>query len=160
MNHAYVWHDSFICVTWLSQMCVMTHSDVWHDSLRCVTWLTQTQDNDDDMVLEEGIDSHMYTVQVSVNDLMCEITHQSSHTCNQSCVIFSLHTHVEGVMYTHSHVWKESCILIHVCGRNDVYSFIWTESCILIHMDWVMYTHSHACKESCVLIHICVMSHA
>ena len=26
MTHSYVWHDSFICVTWLTHMCDMTHS--------------------------------------------------------------------------------------------------------------------------------------
>ena len=50
MTHSYVWHDSFICVTWLIHMCDMTHSYVWHDSFMthsyvwhdsfiCVTWL-------------------------------------------------------------------------------------------------------------------------
>jgi len=39
MTHSYVWHDSFICVTWLIHMCDMTHSYVWHDSFICVTWL-------------------------------------------------------------------------------------------------------------------------
>jgi len=38
MPHSYVWHDSFICVTWLIHMCDMTHSYVWHDSFICVTW--------------------------------------------------------------------------------------------------------------------------
>jgi len=37
-THSYVWHDSFICVTWLIHMCDMTHSYVWHDSFICVTW--------------------------------------------------------------------------------------------------------------------------
>ena len=39
MTHSFVWHDSFICVTWLIHMCDMTHSYVWHDSFICVTWL-------------------------------------------------------------------------------------------------------------------------
>ena len=39
MTHSYVWHDSFVCVTWHIRMCDMTHSYVWHDSLTCVTWL-------------------------------------------------------------------------------------------------------------------------
>jgi len=59
MTHSYVWHDSFICVTWLIHMshsichwydafnvshialamCDMTHSYVWHDSFICVPWL-------------------------------------------------------------------------------------------------------------------------
>ena len=34
-----VWHDSFICATWLIHMCDMTHWYVRHDSLICATWL-------------------------------------------------------------------------------------------------------------------------
>jgi len=30
MTPSYVWHDSFICVTWLLHICDMTHSYVWH----------------------------------------------------------------------------------------------------------------------------------
>jgi len=57
VTRAYLWHDSFICVTWrvmshvtmitcvtgphmIPHMCDMTHSDVWHDSF-IVTWLIQ-----------------------------------------------------------------------------------------------------------------------
>ena len=36
MTHSYLWHDSFICVTWLIHMCDMTPSYVWHDSFICV----------------------------------------------------------------------------------------------------------------------------
>ena len=39
ITHSYVWHDSFICVTWLIHMCDITHAYVWHDSFICVTWL-------------------------------------------------------------------------------------------------------------------------
>jgi len=35
----HVWHNTFICVTWLDHMCIMTHSYVWYDSFICVTWL-------------------------------------------------------------------------------------------------------------------------
>jgi len=37
MIHSYVWHDSFISVTWLIHMCDMTHSYVRHD-LFIMTW--------------------------------------------------------------------------------------------------------------------------
>jgi len=43
MSPSFVWHDSFICVTWLIHMCDMTHSYVWlshayvrHDPCVCV----------------------------------------------------------------------------------------------------------------------------
>ena len=42
MAHSYVWHDSFICVTWLIHLCAMTHSYVWHDSFLCMPWLSHT----------------------------------------------------------------------------------------------------------------------
>jgi len=42
MTHSYVWHDAFICVTWLIHMFDMIQSYVWHDSFicafSCVTW--------------------------------------------------------------------------------------------------------------------------
>jgi len=44
MTDLYVWHDSFICVTWLMHTCDMTHAHVWHDSFICVTWLIHTCD--------------------------------------------------------------------------------------------------------------------
>ena len=45
ITHAYLWHDSFLCVTWLIHMCDMSHmcdttnSYVWHDSFTCMTRL-------------------------------------------------------------------------------------------------------------------------
>jgi len=37
VTRSYVWHDSFICVTWLIHMCVHHLGDV-HGSFICVTW--------------------------------------------------------------------------------------------------------------------------
>jgi len=39
MTHLRVWHDSFTCVAWLIYVCGMTHLCVWHDSFMCVAWL-------------------------------------------------------------------------------------------------------------------------
>jgi len=52
-----VWHDSFICVTWLCVTSLIhscerwlistfdrTRSYLWHDSFKCVTWLTHMCD--------------------------------------------------------------------------------------------------------------------
>jgi len=58
MTHSYMWHDSFIYVTWLIHICDMTHSYMWHDSFICdmthsymwhdsflyVTWLIRVCD--------------------------------------------------------------------------------------------------------------------
>jgi len=44
MTHSYVWHDSFICVTWLIHIWDMTYSYTWHDSFIYVTWLILSRD--------------------------------------------------------------------------------------------------------------------
>jgi len=41
---SYLWHDSFMRVTWLIHVCATTHSCVWHDSFMCVTWLIHACD--------------------------------------------------------------------------------------------------------------------
>jgi len=48
---SYRWHksfmyvsDSFIYMTWRSQVCEMTHSYMWHDSYMYVTWLIHIYD--------------------------------------------------------------------------------------------------------------------
>ena len=38
--YSHVWHDSFICVTWLIHICDMTNPHVWYDSFIRVAWLT------------------------------------------------------------------------------------------------------------------------
>jgi len=55
---SYVWHDSFIFVTWLIHMCGMTHSYVWHDSFICVTWLIHTGDMTHSYVWHDSSHSH------------------------------------------------------------------------------------------------------
>ena len=39
MTRSYVCHDPFICLKWLVHMCDMTHPYVWNDSFICVTKL-------------------------------------------------------------------------------------------------------------------------
>jgi len=87
MTHSYVWHDSFICVTWLNHMCDIhmcdtTHSYVWHDSFICA-WLIH----------------------------MCDMTRsrvRHSYVWHDSfiCVTWLIHM----CDMTHSHVWHDSLI--------------------------------------------------
>ena len=37
MIHSHVWHDPFICVTWVMHRCDVISSHVWYDSFICVT---------------------------------------------------------------------------------------------------------------------------
>jgi len=58
MPHSYVWHASFICVTWLIYVCDMPHSYVWHAPFICVMLLTHMRD---------GTQSHVWH-----DSFMCE----------------------------------------------------------------------------------------
>jgi len=84
MTHSYVWHDSFICVTWLIHMCDMTHSYVWHDSFICVTWLIHdyilcaTSDT-----LSHQFETHCNTLQHSSTH--CNTNNITAHTTGHVC---------------------------------------------------------------------------
>ena len=69
MTHLYVWHDSFVCVTWLIRMCDMTHSYVWHDSFICVTWLIRMCDMTHSYVWHDSF------IRVTWLIRMCDMTH-------------------------------------------------------------------------------------
>jgi len=126
MTHSYVWHDSFLfvtwlidiisvdmskenhftCVKWLIHMWDMTHSLVWHNLFTCVTWLIHTCDMTHSYQIgrhvKENIRLYMYFMTHSY------VWHDSSVTHTEK----SCHAH-EWVM---SHMWmshgthvKESC---------------------------------------------------
>ena len=120
MTHSYVWHDSFIrvtwlihmcdiadslhdsfiCVTWLIHMCDMTHSYVWHDSFICVTWLIRMCDMTHSCVWHDSF------ICLTCIMHMCDLT--SSYLWHASFirVTWILHT----CDMTHSHVWHNSAL--------------------------------------------------
>jgi len=77
MTPSYVWHDSFICVTWLIHMCDMTPSYVWQDALIYVTWLMHTCD---------------MTQSCMWHDSFIHVTWHSHHSLSRS--LFLYHTWV------------------------------------------------------------------
>ena len=86
MTHSYVWHDSFICVTWLFHMCDMTCSYVWHDSLIGMTWLILMCDMTDryDGIVMVSISHVSHTWMSHVTHISkSHVTHMnvSCHTC-------------------------------------------------------------------------------
>jgi len=99
MTHSYLWHDSFVCVTWLIRMCDMTHSYLWHDSFVSVTWLIHICD-----VIAARSDPHQKRHRIKLR--CCYVTHMngSSHTYEwiMSYIRMSHVTRKEWVM---SHVW-------------------------------------------------------
>jgi len=70
----HVWHDSLVCVTWLSYMCGMTHSYVWHDSFTCVTWLIDMFDMTHSYVWHDLLICVAWLID------MCDMTHSYSIT--------------------------------------------------------------------------------
>jgi len=118
MSHSYVWHDSFICVTWLIHM---THSAPCHshDSFICATWLIH---------MTHSAPCHSYNLFICVTWLitMCDMTHpyvwHDSFICVRHdsfiCATWLIHM----CDMTHSYVWRDSftCATwhIHMCDMT------------------------------------------
>ena len=73
MTHSYVWHDSFICVTWCIHMCDMMHSHVCHDSFVCATWLIRMCD------MTHSYVGHDSFIRATWHIQMCDMTHFNIH---------------------------------------------------------------------------------
>ena len=100
MTHSYVWHDSFICVTWLIHMCGMTHSYVWQDSFICVTWLIRMCDVTHVYVWHDSFICVTWLIHV------CDMTHSYVRRGSFVCVMWLIHM----CDMTHSYVWHGSFI--------------------------------------------------
>jgi len=122
MTHSYVWHDSYICITWLIHLCGMTHSYVWHNSFICVTWLI-----------------HLCDVAWLIHT--CDITHSYVWHDSFICVTWLIHI----CDMTHSYVWhaKFICVtwLIHMCDMTHLYTYHDSSIC----MTWFVGTFIHSC---------------
>jgi len=104
-THPYVWHDSFICVTWLTPQCgfAMTHSPsyVWIHWFTCVTWLTHTCD----MTLFIGLPCHCALQLPHAymwHDLFNHVRHDSLHRVGRPCH--------RALHLPHAYVWRDSFI--------------------------------------------------
>jgi len=109
MTHSYVWHDSFICVTYLIHMCDISHSYVWHDSFICVTWLMHMCD------MTHAYVWHDLFVGISWLMKMRDMTRSYVRYDSFICMTWLIHTRD----MTHSQAWHDSfmCVtcLIHIC---------------------------------------------
>ena len=114
--HSYVWHDSFMCVTWLVHMGDTTHSYVWHVCDMTHSYVWHVCDMTHSYVWHVCDTTHSYVWHV------CDTTHSYVwHMCDMTHTFFT-----EGLTSTHSCVWNESLIcvtwLVHVC--NATYSCV------------------------------------
>jgi len=132
MAHLYVWHDSFICVTWLIHMCdydlALAAHMLWDI---CVTWLIHPHIWHDAHIL--------WDMTVSRHLVLCRthpVTHDSFirvtcliHVWHDSCVYVCDYYFVSTVRIlwgvTHSYMWHDSSIrvtwLIHTCDMTHTY---------------------------------------
>jgi len=154
MTHSYVWHDSFICVTWLIHMCDMTHSSVWHDSFICVTWLH--------LLLSRRTWPATWLIH------MCDITH--AYVWHHSFICVTWLIRMCGM--THLYVWQNACIcvtwLIHMCDMT--HSNAWHDSFISVtwlHLyccrrDYGLWRDSSICVQWLIQknLHLCDLTHS
>ena len=139
MTHLCVWHDAFMCVTWLIHVCDMTHSCVWHDSFMC------------DMTHESRVTYLIYTTQIWA------MTY--SRVWHDSLIYVPFAT-------THSYVWHDSFTCVTCSRRQRKDSYVWHDSFMCV--TWLIImcdmTHLYVWHDSfiCVTlpIHKCDMTHS
>jgi len=179
----HVWHDSFICVTWLIHMCDMTHWCVWHywfiwvpwviyrcamthsyvchDSFICVPWLIH--------MCDMGAMSHLYvrasplpqplltsaTWLIHMRDMTDLYGWDDSFICSGVATAAAT---VYMCDMTHSYVWHDSFIcvtcLIHMGDMTHWYVRASLPSQPLVTCD--THTDTHVILVTCVtwLFHI------
>ena len=96
MTHWYVWHDSFICVTWLIHICDMTHWYVWCHmfidmcDVTCVMWLIRMCG----MTL------------LMVNDKLREMIGRTrSYVCNIYDIFMYIHVYMHSCIHVYMHLY-------------------------------------------------------
>jgi len=110
-----VWHDSFICVTWLIHTCDLTHSIY-------VTWHIHTYEwvGTDKFVVSHTCGT---LCRPYVNIQRCDMTHSYVWHDSFICMIWLIHM----CDTTHSYAWHDSFICvtwpIHTCEMTQ--SYIW-----------------------------------
>jgi len=173
MTHSYVWHDSFICVTWLIRMCVMTHSHVLHDSFICVTWLIDVRDMTrwcvwhDSCIRVTWLVSHQRVSAPASAILMCvtRLIHMQAmtHFPGKSHWLL-LYSNIKKVwmIRTHFFVMASTILQSHVsmshismCSVTYCTGFYYIAVCDITH--WYVWQNSLICVTC--LIHICDMIH-
>jgi len=160
MTPWYVWHVSFICVTWLMRppilevlrlptcvtwlihICDMSYLHVWHAALTWVPWLIHTCDMTHSHVRHDSLICATWVTCSRTIHLcatwcirMCDMTHSYVWHDSFECVTWLIHT----CDRTHSYLWHDS----YTCDVSDIFSVrMWHDSftCDMTHSH---VTHSH-----------------
>ena len=100
MTHSFVWHDSFIWVTWPIHLCGMTRSYVWHDSFICETWLIDMGDMPHSFVWQDSFIWVTWLIQ------LCATTHSYAWHDSFICVPWL----IQMGDLTRFYVWRDACL--------------------------------------------------
>jgi len=124
MTLSYVWHDAYLCVTWLMHIPrgmktgVCMHIPVWHvwhDAFLCVTWLIPMCDMTHAYTTRYG-DWCMYEYScvtcVTWRISMCDMTHISHRTykcsAHRHTTCLSCHTHKRTRRNEYCQSWRHT----------------------------------------------------
>ena len=142
MTPSYVWHDSFICVTWfihmcdkthsyvtwLIHMCDTTHSYVWHNSFIYVTWLIRICDMTQ-VARSENINMYL---------CMCVCT----YVCTRTSVHIYLTYLLGGVVWSrcnkHCNTLQHSSV-VKAGGKKRGLMRFYAYVCVCMHMHICLY---------------------
>ena len=155
MTHSYVWHDTFVCVTWLIHMRDMTHWYVWHDSLICVTWLIRMRDVTHSYARHDSFLRVPWLIHVCNTGTTKEERDSFAHglekvrfqvyiyKCNCNCNCNTSATPLQHLQLT----WK-LCVREHVCMSEPVYGQTKFVDCFRLvqietHCSALQYTATH-----------------
>jgi len=146
--YSYVWHDWFICVTWLICMCGVTHSCVGHDSFMCVTWCII-------VIFSTRVQCvafvHLF-ICVSWHILMCGMAHSNvghgSFRCVKWWITVLLATRAP--CPASAHLFMCMKWLIHMCGMP--HSCVWHDSFI--------FAHSCVCRDTFMCVTCALTLHS
>jgi len=141
VTHSYVWHDSFICVTWLIRMCDATHSYICD-----TTHVTQTSCHTHERVTSHikrshgtGLNNHVTHMNESCHTYEWVMTYQN----RQIDVLCHTYESSDTSGWVMSHVWMS-----HVTHMNESCDTYVNESCHTY--EWVM---SHENRRIDALCH-------
>jgi len=166
-----VWHDSFICVTWLIHTCDMTHSYVWYNSFIFVTWHIHISDmthscawHDSFIILTRLIHNFdlMHSYVWHDTSMYTSIQKKCEFAQCRSCDIAPSHVWRDVTVWS---VWHDSTLKLHwrecssatdrrvgstetICFTNDMSRTFSAEHfvSVLPIVRWVALKHSHHCN--------------
>jgi len=155
MTRGHTCHDSFIFMTWLTQMCALTRSYVWQASFTCVTWLVIAA-----LIACNTLQytaTHCNTLQHTATH--CNTLHHNATHCNTlqhaACCRCGIPVCMGVAWRIHIYVtW-----LLRICDmtHSDVCNYMWHDSfrCAHTHTHTYTHTHTHTYIYICSYIHMC-----